>query len=87
MNIFVGNLSSLTTEEQLKNLFSEFGEVQGVKIITEFSGRPRGFAFVVMVEKENAERAIKELDKSYLNSQPINVSEALTKNDNRRFSN
>uniref|UniRef100_UPI001C4502FA RNA recognition motif domain-containing protein n=1 Tax=Desulfosarcina cetonica TaxID=90730 RepID=UPI001C4502FA len=49
MNIYIGNLSFSTTEDHLKSVFAEFGNVESVKIITDrFSGRPKGFGFIEM---------------------------------------
>ena len=77
MNIFIGNLDSQTTEKQIENLFIPFGEVKSVKIIIDnFTKRSRGFAFVEMPEKENAEKAIEKLNNTSINSQSIVVNEA-----------
>lgn len=77
MNIFVGNLSSQTTEQQLTGLFSPFGTVRSIKIITDaFTGRSRGFGFVDMPDNSHAEKAIKDLNSTMFNSQVIVVNEA-----------
>ena len=56
--LFVGNLSYQATEEDLRELFQQAGTVESVRIITDqFTGRPRGFGFVEMSTKEEAERA------------------------------
>ena len=82
MNIFIGNLNSQATEKQLEDLFTPYGEVRSVKIIVDsFSGRSKGFAFLDMPEQENAERAIKELNQTHLNTQAIVVNEARPKKD------
>ncbi|MFC1887135.1 RNA recognition motif domain-containing protein, partial [Thermodesulfobacteriota bacterium] len=63
MNIYIGNLSSATTEESLKTLFAEFGEVETLKLIKDrFSGRPKGFGFVEMPSNSEADQAIKNLN-------------------------
>jgi RNA recognition motif-containing protein len=86
MNIFVGNLSAQTTEKQLENLFTPFGAVQSVKIITDnYTGRSRGFAFVEMPERTHAETAIAKLNNSSLDTQSITVNEARPKNSNESF--
>jgi len=83
MNIFVGNLSTQTTEQQLTTLFTPFGEVASVKIVTDnYTKRSRGFAFVEMPEKENAEKAIEQLNNSSLDTQSITVNEARPKTNN-----
>ncbi len=78
MNIFVGNISFQTTEQQLQTIFAPFGEVKSVKIVTDrFSNRSRGFAFVEM--DENGEKAIEGLNNTMLNFQSIVVNEAKVK--------
>jgi len=76
-NIFVGNLSYQTTQDDLHAAFSAFGQVEKVNIITDRdSGQPRGFAFVEMTEKREAEAAIASLNGSMLNGRALNVNEA-----------
>ena len=63
INIYVGNLSFDTGEDQLKELFEGFGQVESATIISDkFTGRPRGFGFVKMPEREEGLRAIQELE-------------------------
>jgi len=63
VKIYVGNLSYDVTETQLKDLFGQHGEVASVKIITDqYSGRSKGFAFVEMPDKSEADSAIQQLD-------------------------
>jgi cold-inducible RNA-binding protein len=77
MNIYIGNLSFDTTEDQLRQAFEDFGEVSTVKIITDrFSGKPRGFAFVEMSAKDEATAAIGGLNGQELNGRELNVNEA-----------
>ncbi|NML40683.1 RNA-binding protein [Chitinophaga sp. G-6-1-13] len=86
MNIFVGNLSSQTTEQQLTALFSPFGIVRNTKIIIDsYSGRSRGFAFLEMPDNGEAERAISDLNGASLDSQAIVVNEARPKTERERF--
>jgi len=62
-NIFVGNLSYQTTQDDLHAAFAAYGNVERVNIITDRdSGQPRGFAFVEMTEKRDAETAISQLN-------------------------
>jgi RNA recognition motif-containing protein len=76
MRIFVNNLPFKTTEEELSDLFAEFGKVNSASIITDReSGRSRGFAFVDMADGE-AREAIGSLDGYEINGRRINVSEA-----------
>jgi RNA recognition motif-containing protein len=77
MNIYVGNLSFDTTEDQLRQAFESHGEVSTVNIITDkYSGKPKGFGFVEMSAKDEAVTAIGELNGFELNGRPMNVNEA-----------
>ncbi len=77
MNLFIGNLSPTVTEETLKVLFSEFGVINSVKIITDpITGAPKGFGFVDMEDKYHAKDAITHLDFTYLEGNIISVKEA-----------
>ncbi|MEW5842113.1 MAG: RNA-binding protein [Bacteroidota bacterium] len=85
MNIYVGNLSPQVKEEDLQSLFSEFGQVSSVKIISDmFSGESRGFAFVEMRDKTAAQKAIEALNTKEVKGKKITVNEARPKTDNRR---
>jgi cold-inducible RNA-binding protein len=75
--LYVGNLPYGVSEEDLKKLFSEAGEVQSVKIvIDQYSGRPRGFGFVEMTSKAEAEKAISLLNGKTLTDRTLIVNEA-----------
>ena len=77
MNIYVGNLSYKATEDDLKSAFSRFGEVTSASIIRDrVSRQPKGFGFVEMAVKAEAEKAIKELDGVPLKGREIKVNEA-----------
>ena len=79
-NIFVGNLSFQTTQDELFAAFSNYGNVERVNIITDRdSGQPRGFAFVEMTERRDAENAISVLNGYELNGRALNVNEARPK--------
>lgn len=72
--LYVGNLPFTTTEVAVKELFSQYGDVHSVKIITDqATGRSRGFCFV---EMENADRAIAELNETEFEGRSIKVNEA-----------
>ena len=59
MNIYVGNLSEDVSEDDLREVFEEFGQIESVNIITDrFSGQSRGFGFVKIPSKEEAQKAI-----------------------------
>ncbi|HTS76703.1 MAG TPA: RNA-binding protein [Bryobacteraceae bacterium] len=79
-NIFVGNLNYQTTQEELMQAFSQFGAVERVSIITDReTGQPRGFAFVEMTDRREAENAIASLNGQQLNGRAMNVNEARPK--------
>jgi RNA recognition motif-containing protein len=79
-NIFVGNLSFRTTQDELFAAFSQFGPVERVNIVTDRdSGQSRGFAFVEMTERRDAENAIASLNGADLNGRAMNVNEARPK--------
>ena len=82
MNIYIGNLSFDTTEEQLREAFEGFGEVSSVNIIKDkYTGDPRGFAFVEMSNKDEAAAAISGLSGQDMNGRTLNVNEARPRND------
>ncbi len=84
MRIYVGNLSYEVTEEELQQEFMAFGEVASVSILTDkFSGRPKGFGFVEMASKSEAEAAIADLNGKILKERTIVVNEARPRTDNR----
>jgi cold-inducible RNA-binding protein len=75
--LFVGNLSYQATEEDLRELFQQAGTVESVRVITDqFTGRPRGFGFVEMSTKEEAERAIEQLNGRLFRDRNLVVNEA-----------
>ena len=75
--LFVGNLSYQVTEEDLRELFQQAGTVESVRIITDqFTRRPRGFGFVEMATKEEAEQAIEQLNGRLFRDRNIVINEA-----------
>jgi cold-inducible RNA-binding protein len=79
-NIFVGNLSYQTTQDELHAAFAAYGPVERVSIVTDRdSGQPRGFAFVEMTDRSAAETAIAQLNGAELNGRAMNVNEARPK--------
>ncbi len=79
-NIFVGNLSFSTTQDELQSAFANYGSVERVNIVTDRdSGQARGFAFVEMTDRSAAETAISRLNGSELNGRAMNVNEARPK--------
>jgi len=81
-NIFVGNLSFNTNEDELRQLFEGFGQVDRVSILTDReTGRSRGFGFVEMSSDEDGEKAIAALNGSQIGGRTINVNEARPKTE------
>lgn len=80
MNIYVGNLSHETTDDDLRQAFEAFGQVENANVIKDrFSGESRGFGFVEMPSKTEAQTAIEEMNGKDLNGRAINVNEARPK--------
>jgi RNA recognition motif-containing protein len=85
MNIYVGNLSFTTTESDLKEAFQAFGEVQTASIIKDkYSGESRGFGFVEMPNKSEAEKAMSMLNGKDLKGRSLKVNEAKARTDGPR---
>ena len=81
-NIFVGNLSYQTNQNDLEAAFAAFGTVERVSVVTDRdSGQPRGFAFVEMTNKNEAANAISSLNGTELNGRALNVNEARPRED------
>jgi cold-inducible RNA-binding protein len=77
VRIYVGNLSYSTNEEGLRTKFSEFGEVEEAKVISDYdTGRSRGFGFVTMPNDEEANAAIEALNGTELDGRTLKVNEA-----------
>jgi RNA recognition motif-containing protein len=85
MNIYVGNLSRNVTEEDLQQAFKDFGEVASVKMIKDrYSGESRGFGFVEMPDKAEAQSAINGLNGKELKGQALKVNEARPQRNRER---
>ena len=74
-SIFVGNLPFAAIDDEVRELFAQFGTVHSIKIVRDKLGRSRGYGFVIM-ENENADRAIPKLHKSIFQGRGITVNEA-----------
>jgi RNA recognition motif-containing protein len=84
MNIYVGNLSRDVTEDDLRQAFEAFGQIEGVNLIKDkFSGESRGFGFVEMPSKTEAQKAIDEMNGKDLMGRAINVNEARPRPERR----
>ena len=85
MNIYVGNLSYNVSEEDLKTAFEAFGQVTSASIIKDkFSGQSKGFGFVEMPSKEEAQAAITGMNGKEMKGRTLNVNEARPRSDDRR---
>jgi RNA recognition motif-containing protein len=81
-NIFVGNLSFNTGEDELRQLFEGYGQVDRVSIMTDRdTGRSRGFGFVEMASNEDGEKAIAALNGQQIGGRTLNVNEARPKTE------
>ena len=94
MNIYVSNLSFKVDDEDLRQVFEEYGEVSSAKVIRDReTGRSRGFGFVEMPDQEASLKAIEELNQAEYDGKVINVTEARPQeerprnNNNRNFRN
>jgi RNA recognition motif-containing protein len=94
MNIYVANLNYKVQDENLRELFEEYGEVSSAKVISDReTGQSRGFGFVEMPDENDALTAIEELDGAEVQGRAIKVNKARPRTEgggnggNRRFSN
>ncbi|MBC8342832.1 MAG: RNA-binding protein [Bacteroidetes bacterium] len=84
MNIYVGNLNYAVTEEELQEVFQEYGSVSSVKIIRDqHSGRAKGFAFVSMDDDSEANNAIEKLNQTEIFGRTLKVSQAKDRGERR----
>ncbi|MFC2089367.1 RNA recognition motif domain-containing protein [Bacteroidota bacterium] len=82
MNIYVGNLDYRVDENDLQDVFSEYGNVSSAKVVTDkFSGKSKGFGFVEMENSEDALKAIKELKGAIYENREMVVNEARPKKE------
>ena len=85
MNIYCGNLPYNVVEDDLKEIFEEYGEVSSVKIINDkLTGRSKGFGFVEMDNDDEARKAIEELNNAELSGRNIKVNESRPKSNDSR---
>ena len=83
MNIYVGNLNFKVNENDLAEIFEEYGTISSTKIIMDkFSGRSKGFGFVEMENQDEANKAIKELNGATLENREMVVNEAKPRKNN-----
>ena len=80
MQIYVGNMSYQTTEESIKSLFEEYGEVEKVTMIMDReTQRPKGFGFVIMSDDTAAAKAVEELNQKEFDGRTLKINEAQPK--------
>lgn len=85
MNIYVGNLSYNLTEQELRDIFSEYGEVSSVNIITDkYTGQSKGFGFIEMPNQSEAEEAISAINETSVGGRNIKVNEARPREERPR---
>ena len=85
MNIYVGNLPGDATDDDLRQAFGAFGEVASINLIKDrFSGESRGFGFVEMANKSEAEAAIAGVNGQEIKGRAVKVNEARPKTDSPR---
>jgi cold-inducible RNA-binding protein len=83
--VYVGNLSYNTTEDALRTLFAEFGEIESINLITDRdTGRPKGFAFVEMATEQAAQKSISSLNGKLVDDREIKVDRAKPQADRDR---
>ena len=82
INLYVGNLPYSVSESELTALFASFGRVDGIRMIHDsVTGRPKGYAFVTMAAKADAEKALRRLNGKDFKGRKLKVSEAKRKKD------
>ena len=75
--LYVGNLPFAVRDEELSNLFAEFGEITDAKVITDkFSGRSKGFGFVTFASEEDAAKAVEVMHEKDVEGRPLTVNVA-----------
>ncbi len=77
MNIYLGQLPYNVNEDELREIFSEYGEIASMNLVKDrFSGQSKGFGFIEMPNNSEADKAIKALNKSMLKGREIKVNQA-----------
>jgi cold-inducible RNA-binding protein len=74
--LFVGNLAFNTTEDELRQMFAIYGPAERVDVVTDYSGKPRGFGFVEMADASDADKAMAALNRTQVGGRTLNVDEA-----------
>ncbi|WP_295447888.1 RNA-binding protein [uncultured Thiodictyon sp.] len=85
MRIYVGNLTYSVTDDDLRDIFGEYGELASAEVIKDkFSGQSKGFGFVDMPDNGAADTAIKELNESVFKGRKLTVNEARPRDQQSR---
>ena len=85
MNIYAGNIPRETSEAEIKDAFEKLGEVTSITMIRDrYTGTFKGFAFIEMPNKEEAEEAIKVMDGTMFSGRPLTVNEAKPRTENKQ---
>ena len=85
MQIYVGNMNYRTTQEDIEKLFSQFGEVEAVKLISDReTGRAKGFGFVTMNDEASAKEAIEALNEKEFDGRTLRINEAKPREERPR---
>lgn len=86
MKLFIGNFTFSTTEDDLRALFEPYGTIDSISVVTDrTTGRSRGFGFVEMPDRGQAEKAIDALNGKEVGGRTLNINEARPKVDNGGF--
>ena len=82
MTLYVGNIPYVVKEEELKEIFQEFGTVTSIKIITDkYTGRSKGFGFIEMENEEQEDAAVKECNRREVHERNLVVAKAHSKKE------
>jgi RNA recognition motif-containing protein len=85
--IYVGNIPFKAVEQDIRDLFSEYGEIESLKIIKDkFTGQSKGFGFIEMVNEDDAKKVISSLDGKTFMGKTLKVSEARPQQKRHGFS-
>ena len=85
MRLYIGNVPFSTSDDELRTLFEQYGNVESATVITDrHTGRSRGFGFVEMTEAEEARKAMEALNEYELGGRPLVVNEARSREDRGR---
>jgi RNA recognition motif-containing protein len=85
MNIYVGNLSRDASADDLREAFEAYGQVESAHVVKDrYTGESRGFGFVEMPSKSEAQAAIEGMNDKEFKGQTLNVNEARPRKDQRR---